>query len=505
MSGQIPRPMASIVLVATLLVWGMGLGVPTNTARADACLTAPNSPVPDGSRWYYHMDRANQRKCWYIRASDQPEQHAAAQASSDSTATTPTAALRKPATDSPSAPMSISPGDGAAPPLPPVKPQRASKRNATTDELQKSAQKGSTAPLIKPATDSAGASMPTSSGDSTAPPVPSLKPQRAPLRGTITDQPVQQGAQKGSPASSIAEAPAAQPSQSSQTSDQGAAPAPVARPVWPDPPASTVKTEQPAAPPSEARPESNQPTVDARASDGAESTAQGNASFANAGMMASLTSTPISIFPVAALGLVVAGFLLRVVIRNSVGRRRRIAVDRQDFDWSDDRPQHELPDDQFVQQRDGLTDYLRRSSIPVATDFGAGRPSRVKNERPDNPRRRGHAPRLTDKISKREHQRLGVDPREADGIGDRHRQEWRDDQKQDRSLGAGDELLDDLQSALVAASDHRPRPPLQADDGWSNDGRGKDAACSDEITEREMVLERLRRDLDRMLQSPKLA
>jgi hypothetical protein len=341
MSGQIPRPMASIALVATLLVWGMGLGVPANTARADACLTAPNSPVPDGSHWYYHMDRAKQRKCWYIRASDQPEQHAAAQATSDSAATTPTAALRKPATDSPSAPMSISPGDGAAPPLPSVKPQRASKSNATTDELQKRAQKGSTAPLIKAATDPAGASMPTSSGDSTAPRVPSLEPQRAPLRGTITDQPVQQGARKGSPASSIAEAPAAQPSQSSQTSDQEAAPAPVARPVWPDP-ASTVKTEQPAAPPSEARPESNQPTVDARASDGAESTAQGDASFANAGMMASLTSTSISIFPVAALGLVVAGFLLRVVIRNSVARRQRIAV-RQDFDWADDRPQHELP------------------------------------------------------------------------------------------------------------------------------------------------------------------
>ncbi|MGB8742996.1 MAG: hypothetical protein WCD52_22945 [Xanthobacteraceae bacterium] len=211
-------------------------------------------------------------------------------------------------------------------------------------------------------------------------------------------------------------------------------------------------------------------------------------------MMASLTSTPISIFPVAALGLVVAGFLLRVVIRNSVARRQRIAVDRQDFDWGDDRPQHELADDKFVQQLDGLTHYLQRSSIPAAT-----------NERPDNPRRRGHASRLTDKISKREHQRLGVDPREADGIGDRRRQEWRDDQKQDRSLGAGDELIDDLQSALVAASDHRPRPPFQADEGWSNDGRGKDAACSDEITEREEVLERLKRDLDRLLQSPKLA
>jgi hypothetical protein len=46
MSGQIPRPVGSTVLVATLLLFGVGVGVPTNTARADDCLTAPNSPAP---------------------------------------------------------------------------------------------------------------------------------------------------------------------------------------------------------------------------------------------------------------------------------------------------------------------------------------------------------------------------------------------------------------------------------------------------------------------------
>jgi hypothetical protein len=42
---------------------------------------------------------------------------------------------------------------------------------------------------------------------------------------------------------------------------------------------------------------------------------------------------------------------------------------------------------------------------------------------------------------------------------------------------------------------------------WSNDGRGKDGPfeTSDEIREREEMLERLRRDLDRLLQSPKVA
>jgi hypothetical protein len=80
MSGQIPLPMGSIALVATLLVWSVSVGAPTITARADDCLAEPNSPAPAGSHWYYHLDRATQRKCWYIRATDQPAPDAAAQA-----------------------------------------------------------------------------------------------------------------------------------------------------------------------------------------------------------------------------------------------------------------------------------------------------------------------------------------------------------------------------------------------------------------------------------------
>ena len=37
------------------------------TPAADDCLSAPNAPVPDGSHWYYRIDRATKRHCWYIR------------------------------------------------------------------------------------------------------------------------------------------------------------------------------------------------------------------------------------------------------------------------------------------------------------------------------------------------------------------------------------------------------------------------------------------------------
>jgi hypothetical protein len=31
------------------------------------CLTEPNRDPPPGSHWYYRGDRANDRKCWYLR------------------------------------------------------------------------------------------------------------------------------------------------------------------------------------------------------------------------------------------------------------------------------------------------------------------------------------------------------------------------------------------------------------------------------------------------------
>jgi hypothetical protein len=95
MLGQILRPLASITLGATLLISGVGVTAPSTTARADDCLTAPNSPAPQGSHWYYRSDRATQRKCWYVRAPGQPAQQVA--------------------TTGPAAPLHSRPGSSGAP------------------------------------------------------------------------------------------------------------------------------------------------------------------------------------------------------------------------------------------------------------------------------------------------------------------------------------------------------------------------------------------------------
>jgi hypothetical protein len=66
MAGQIKRPLGSITLVTTLLASFLGVTVLANTAHAGDCIAAPNSQSPPGKHWYYRLDWATKRKCWYV-------------------------------------------------------------------------------------------------------------------------------------------------------------------------------------------------------------------------------------------------------------------------------------------------------------------------------------------------------------------------------------------------------------------------------------------------------
>jgi hypothetical protein len=51
--------------------------LPNGSARAaDDCLAAPNSQPPQGSHWYYRIDGAKQRHCWYLGPEGQKVHHA---------------------------------------------------------------------------------------------------------------------------------------------------------------------------------------------------------------------------------------------------------------------------------------------------------------------------------------------------------------------------------------------------------------------------------------------
>ena len=69
-------------IVVALFASGASIGVPTNNARADDCLTVPKFSEPGSGHWYYRTDRATQRKCWYLRA-DQSSQPTATLATAD--------------------------------------------------------------------------------------------------------------------------------------------------------------------------------------------------------------------------------------------------------------------------------------------------------------------------------------------------------------------------------------------------------------------------------------
>src|SRR5215813_792411 len=97
-----PSAFALIAVGPTLLMAGVGVTVQAKFGRADDCLAAPNSAAPPGSYWHYRLDRATQRKCWYVRAPGQPAQKATAPAkkgTATSTYSTPVPSGSSPAVE----------------------------------------------------------------------------------------------------------------------------------------------------------------------------------------------------------------------------------------------------------------------------------------------------------------------------------------------------------------------------------------------------------------------
>jgi hypothetical protein len=67
------RQIGSIVptiLISHLVAIGIAGMIGTSARAADECLRAPNGPSAKGHHWFYRIDRATQRKCWYQRGHD---------------------------------------------------------------------------------------------------------------------------------------------------------------------------------------------------------------------------------------------------------------------------------------------------------------------------------------------------------------------------------------------------------------------------------------------------
>jgi hypothetical protein len=400
------RLIGSMGLVAMLFAWHVG----PRTARADDCLAQPNSSASAGTRWYYHTDRATQRKCWYLRASDQPAQEPAAQTTSKTTLTSPIP-LEKPATASGAAPMSVTP-DAGTPPQPHIKMLSVVSRG-TTDKLNQ---------------------------------------QSAKQRNTT----------------SITTSPAAEES-TSQTGVLATEPTRGAAIVWPDPPTPPIATVQDpittltSAPTESAPMESVQPASGVRASahDAEDTPHAGAPTNSAAEARTALVSEPVEMSLLAAFGLVVAGFLFRIVM---TARRRRIFIDPSESHWMDYRNERELHDEQqhagSVHQREELID-----------DF--------------------------------------IDRPESHWMDDRNEHKLRDRQQPSGPVWQWHKKpIHNLQRSVIpTASDYRPSRPFrnhyESQENPQRTDHGSDVA--DEISKPEDMLEQLRRDLDRLLRSPKVA
>ena len=308
MLGQIIS-IRSIALAAPLLLWGAGIGVPANTARADDCLAAPTSATPKGSHWYYRTDRTKSRKCWYLRVLDPPTQNAAAQDASAAAPAARSGAVEKPATASTSTPASTSTRNSAVP-VPP--------------------------------------------------------PKQKPESLATTHEPVQQPTKEEPTAPPIRETPAP----SRQTSVWEPAAAPVAS-VWPDPPkVATVKRQKPNLGPN--TPDPIRSPVEARSSregvarDGALTTQ-------TAKLTAPSTETLVGILLVIGLGLIAAGLLYRGVKKIAAVRDQRLIMDHSELGWvHDDIYEHEVrvarQQHKPANKRENFVDGLHLSLVPAAGD-----------------------------------------------------------------------------------------------------------------------------------------
>ena len=74
-SRRVASLIKSIVLVISLQTLGAGV-----EAHAEECLSAPDSPSPQGTHWRYRLDWPTQRKCWYLAAPARSLRRAAAAA-----------------------------------------------------------------------------------------------------------------------------------------------------------------------------------------------------------------------------------------------------------------------------------------------------------------------------------------------------------------------------------------------------------------------------------------
>jgi hypothetical protein len=59
---------AAAILIGALATVTLGVAMDGAARATEACLSGPKGTAPKGSHWYYRIDHATKRNCWYVRA-----------------------------------------------------------------------------------------------------------------------------------------------------------------------------------------------------------------------------------------------------------------------------------------------------------------------------------------------------------------------------------------------------------------------------------------------------
>ena len=59
---------AAAILISAIASIAIVVAMNGEAQAADNCLSGPKGAAPKGSHWYYRIDHATKRNCWYVRA-----------------------------------------------------------------------------------------------------------------------------------------------------------------------------------------------------------------------------------------------------------------------------------------------------------------------------------------------------------------------------------------------------------------------------------------------------
>ena len=310
-------------VVAALLVALVDGSLSTGPTRAeDVCLPAPNAPAPLGSHWHYRTDPVKQSKCWYLRTEGPAIQKQAVQETPESGVgakrPAPTSSKSGPGQLG-SEPLELRPGE-AAPAASADRPKRSIQNNAQPSRLADTNKVAWSAPPLPPSDPRSKAPAPAAVAKVARPDPPS----RAVADKVAWPDP---------PSRAVADKVAwADPPSPAAAGDV----------AWPDPPSPTRGAARDVAaentPAAASTPEETGKQTQEVPTNSIEKA--GNDIGANRHILESSARSvaqdevPFSLLLAFAIGLVIAGLIVRRIVKLVFGRRPTVSFERREPVWT---------------------------------------------------------------------------------------------------------------------------------------------------------------------------